>query len=109
MRRVQVQELKQWLDEGKALQLIDTREEEEFKIAAIDGSINIPKAQLQDRYAELDTDIPVVIICRFGTKSGASGRLLISKGFNADLIYLLDGGIYEWATEADTTMPSHLL
>ncbi|MDZ7774565.1 MAG: hypothetical protein U5L09_02595 [Bacteroidales bacterium] len=46
MRRVQVQELKQWLDEGKAVQMVDTREEEEFKIAAIGGSDRHPKAAI---------------------------------------------------------------
>ena len=109
MRRIKVEELKQWLDDNKSLQIIDTREKEEFEIAAIPGSVNIPKVQLPDRLHELRQDKPVVILCRFGMKSAASGRLLISKGFDADLIYLLDGGIYEWATEIDTSMPSHLL
>ena len=109
MRRITVEELKQWLDENKPVQILDTREKEEFEIAAIEGSVNIPKVQLADRLHELEQNKPVVILCRFGTKSSASGRLLISKGFDADLIYLLDGGIYEWATEIDTSMPSHLL
>lgn len=109
MRRITVEELKSWSEENKSFQLLDTREKEEFEIAAIEGSVNIPKQQLQDRVHELDQEKPVVVICRFGTKSAASGRLLISKGFDANLIYLLDGGIYEWATEIDTSMPSHLL
>lgn len=109
MQRITVEKLKQWLDEQKPIQILDTREKEEFELAAIEGSVNIPKLQLNDRLDELDQDKPIVVICRFGTKSAASGRLLISKGFNADLIYLVDGGIYEWATEIDTSMPSHLL
>ena len=80
-----------------------------FEHLMFEGSVNIPKVQLADRLHELEQNKPVVILCRFGTKSSASGRLLISKGFDADLIYLLDGGIYEWATEIDTSMPSHLL
>lgn len=109
MRRITVEELKQWIDEKKTIQILDTREKEEFEIAAIEGSVNIPKLQLKDRLDELDQQKPIVVICRFGTKSAASGRLLIAEGFDDGLIYLVDGGIYEWATEIDTSMPSHLL
>jgi len=109
MRRIKVEELKEWFDKKKEFQILDTREKEEFELAAIEKSINIPKAELQNQYEELNQEKNIIVVCRFGTKSAASARFLISKGFDADKLYLLDGGIYEWAVEIDTEMPSHLL
>lgn len=109
MRRIQVTELKEWIDQGKQLQIIDIREPEEFELAAIAGSVNIPKNKIPHEYEKVKPDVDSVIICRFGTKSAATARFLISKGYNQDMFYLLDGGIYEWASDIDKSMPAHLL
>ncbi len=109
MRRLMVDELKKKLDDREPLQLIDIRDSSEFEGAKIEGSINIPKGQVKERLNELDKTIPVVIICRFGTKSSGIARLLIDNGFGRDSVFILDGGIYEWAVEIDPEMPAHLL
>lgn len=109
MRRINVEELKEWIDKKKIVQILDTREKDEFELAAIENSTNIPKAELLNRFEELNFDTETIVVCRFGTKSAASARFLISKGFDADKLYLLDGGIYEWAVEIDKDMPSHLM
>jgi rhodanese-related sulfurtransferase len=109
MRRIKVEELKDWIDKKKNIQILDTRERDEFELAAIGNSTNIPKAELQNRYEELRFDTDTIVVCRFGTKSAASARFLISKGFDDEKLFLLDGGIYEWAVEIDKNMPSHLL
>ena len=109
MRRLMVDELKKKLDDGESLQLIDIRDSSEFEGAKIEGSVNIPKNEVKERFQELDKDLPVVIICRFGTKSSGIVRLLIDNGFDRNNVLILDGGIYEWAVEIDPEMPAHLL
>lgn len=109
MRRLMVDELKKKLDEREPLQLVDIRERSEFEGAKIEGSVNIPKSEVKERFQELDKSLPVVIICRFGTKSSGIARLLIDNGFDRNSVFILDGGIYEWAVEIDTSLPAHLL
>ncbi|MCF8231580.1 MAG: rhodanese-like domain-containing protein [Bacteroidales bacterium] len=109
MRRLMVEELKQKLDNNEPLQLVDIRDKSEFEEARIEGSINIPRNEIKERYNELDKNVPVVIICRFGTKSSGTVRFLTDNGFDRDRVFILDGGIYEWACEIDTSLPAHLL
>lgn len=109
MKRLMVDELKKKLDQNESLQLVDIREQDEFELAHIAGSVNIPKKFIKDRFPEISKDVPAVIICRFGTKSAGIARILIDNGFENDSVYILDGGIYDWANEIDPSMPAHLL
>lgn len=109
MRRMMVEELKEKLDKNENLQLVDIREKSEFEEAKIEGSFNIPKNEIKDRLDEISKEVPVVIICRFGTKSSGTVRTLIDNGFDYTNVFILDGGIYEWAIEIDTSLPAHLL
>lgn len=104
-----VDELKKKLDNNESLQLLDIRDKDEYELAHIEGSVNIPKNQVKERFTEIDKKIPVVIVCRFGTKSSGIARILIDNGFDRNHVFILDGGIYDWANDIDRSMPAHLL
>lgn len=109
MRRISVQQLNEWITKEKEIQIIDIRDAAEVEIALLPHAINIPKHEIQERYTEISPDIPVIIVCRFGTNSASTIRYLVSKGYDANQLIILDGGIFEWAQEIDPSMPAHLL
>lgn len=87
--------LKQWLDEGKPVQLVDSRTDLEYRQGTIHSAEHAPVTSLPasiDRLA-LDPQIPVVLLCLSGHRSLPGTRLLRSRGIEA---YSMKGGIAAW-------------
>ncbi len=62
--------------------LLDVRTPGEFDGDHIAGAVNIPVAELAERLSELGArDVPVVVYCRSGQRSGRAQKLLLSEGF----------------------------
>ena len=61
--------------------LVDVRTPTEYDNLHIEGTINIPFADLRTRYTELDTDAPTVMICGGGQRSSMAASLLKQRGF----------------------------
>ena len=83
--------------------LIDVREPWEFDICHIEGSLNMPMAQVPLRLDELQEADEIVVICHHGIRS----RQIIwfmQQEFDQPLINL-DGGVDAWAREVDPNMP----
>ncbi|MBK6769800.1 MAG: rhodanese-like domain-containing protein [Ardenticatenales bacterium] len=91
-----VAELKQRLDGGEPLHVIDVRSAAEF---AHDGRIAaahlMPLPVLAERLGELPRDVPIVCVCRSGQRSGLAAELLARHGFTNALN--LTGGMQAWA------------
>ena len=105
MNKMTVKELKQKLDSGEQLKVIDIREPYEVEIASI-GAQHIPMGEIVDRKDELPKDQPVVIHCRSGKRSAAVIETLNElHGF--DNLYNLKGGINAWAEEIDPDIPTY--
>jgi phage shock protein E len=62
-------------------QLLDVRTPEEHRAKHIEGSVNIPVQQLEDRLSELDRSRPVVVYCRSGRRSADATRRLCERGY----------------------------
>lgn len=94
-------QLKQRLDTGEPVILIDVREQYEWSIANLEphGAQLIPLAELPERMASLDPDADIVVYCRSGSRSEAAARHLRANGFAS--VYNLRGGINAWAREVD--------
>ncbi|MCC7128609.1 MAG: ThiF family adenylyltransferase [Microbacteriaceae bacterium] len=90
-------ELKELLDRGTELQLVDIREPFEREIVQIDNSDFIPLGQLPSRLSELRTDVPVVLYCHHGSRSARALRFLREQGL-ANATHLI-GGIDAFARE----------
>lgn len=95
-------ELRQRLDAGEDLVLLDVREADEIALCRIDGSLWIPMGELSRRHVELDPERATVCICHHGVRSarvaGALEHLGFARAFN------LSGGIDRWAEEIEPAM-----
>lgn len=96
-------ELKRWLDEGKPVTLLDTRNDYEVKLGTFKGAI-IPNintfrefpAAVRNLPEELK-DQPVVMFCTGGIRCEKAGPFMEQEGFRN--IYQLDGGILKYFEE----------
>jgi rhodanese-related sulfurtransferase len=92
---ITIKELKERLDKGEALNLIDVREEYEFDEFNI-GAKLIPLGELPDRLNEIEAlkDQEILIHCRSGARSGRAKEYLESEGFSNVRNVL--GGMLAW-------------
>jgi sulfur-carrier protein adenylyltransferase/sulfurtransferase len=100
-----VEELKQRLDRGEKVFVLDVRNPPEFQICRIAGSTFLPLPELPARFQELDSSREIIVHCKSGVRSAKAVAFLREQGFkNARN---LKGGILEWAARIDKTMPSY--
>lgn len=88
------QEVKERLDAGEPVTMLDVREPSETAGGIIPGAIRIPLGQLQARWEEVKDANEIVCYCAMGARSLQAAHFLREKGlFNATS---LDGGISAW-------------
>ena len=95
---ITVDELRQRLDAGEDLLLLDVRTPEDYngEQGHIAGSVLLPVEQLEQRIDELADYLekPVITICRTDRKSSKAARILTQKGF-AD-VRVAKMGMTDW-------------
>jgi adenylyltransferase/sulfurtransferase len=96
--QMSVKELKQRLDAGDDLLVLDVREPFEYQIANI-GATLIPQGEVPQRIAEIDPAREIVVHCRSGSRSQRIAEFLASSGYTR--VSNLAGGIRAWADEID--------
>ena len=106
MGEITATELKQRLDNGDNIQIIDVREDNEVAIARIPNSVHIPLGQVLNRVAEIDPDRETVVHCKMGGRSARAIDALKRAGFKGNLVNL-KGGIIAWSNEVDPTVPKY--
>ena len=106
MEEITATELKQRLDKGDDIQIIDVREPNEVAIARIPNSVHIPLGQVLSRMREIDTKRDAVIHCKMGGRSARAIEALTRLGFEGKLINL-KGGIIAWSDEVDPSVPKY--
>jgi adenylyltransferase/sulfurtransferase len=99
---ITVEELKQKLDLGENITLLDVREPHEWPISDLPEAIKIPLGQLQQRYSELAQDADLVVYCRTGGRSAQAVQFLQQRGYGKAAN--LTGGINRWAEAIDLSM-----
>ncbi|HZD69233.1 MAG TPA: adenylyltransferase/sulfurtransferase MoeZ [Actinomycetes bacterium] len=98
-------ELRELLDEGRPIALIDVREPAEWQINRLPGAKLIPLAELPSRLTELPQTEPVVVYCKSGVRSAEALALLKQSGFSTSKH--LGGGIASYARTVDPDMPQY--
>lgn len=93
---ISASELKQRLDSGNGLTVVDVRERDEFVQGHIPDAIFIPRGylELQIEQHQPDRDKPLVIYCAGGVRSALAARNLKDMGY-ANVISLI-GGFNGW-------------
>ncbi len=99
-------ELKQRLDNGEDIQIVDVREADEVAVAKLPNSIHIPLAQVLNRMAEIDPARETVVHCKMGGRSARAIEALKRSGFTGKLLNLA-GGITAWSNDVDPTVPKY--
>jgi sulfur-carrier protein adenylyltransferase/sulfurtransferase len=97
-------ELRELLDSGKKLALIDVREPAEWDIVHIDGAQLIPQSLIDsgEGLAKLPQDRMPVLYCKTGVRS-ARALVVVRKAGFSDAVHL-QGGIVAWAQQMQPDM-----
>ena len=106
MEEITATELKNRMDAGDDIQLIDVREPNENAFAKIEGAKLIPLGQIIQRMDELDDTRETVVHCKMGGRSATAIQALRRAGYKGELKNL-KGGITAWSDEVDSTVPKY--
>lgn len=106
MEEISATELKQKLDNGDDIQIIDVRQPDEHDFARIPGSKLIPLGEVVSRISEIDSSKDAVIHCKMGGRSAKAIEALNKAGFPGKL-FNLRGGITAWSNEVDPKVPKY--
>ncbi len=97
------QELKQWLDENRDFQLLDTRNTYEIDSGTFDTAMTLDIENFRDlpdaveqavACGKLDPDKPVVAFCTGGVRCEKAAPWMSNRGFKE--VYQVDGGILRY-------------
>lgn len=100
-------QLKERLDRGDNVTIIDVREPHEWQIANLEkhGARLIPLGQFADRVGELNAADDIIVHCKMGGRSAKAYEVLKKAGFTK--IKNLKGGILAWADTVDRSLPKY--
>jgi len=98
-------ELKEWIDAGKPIELVDVREPAEYEIVSIPGSRLVPKGEILsgNALASLPQDRQIVLYCKSGVRSAEALAAVKAAGFR-DAVHV-QGGVVSWVRHVDPSLP----
>ncbi len=98
-------QLRAWSDAGKPYLLLDVREPDELRLAALPGALNVPMREIPSRLAEVPGTGPIVVVCHYGERSARVAGFLAVSGFGE--VYNLEGGLDAYAAQIDPSVPRY--
>ena len=96
VKHCSVEQVKQWLDQGRGPTIIDVREESEYAAGRIPTAMHLSKGIIE-RDIELrvpDPDSPLVLYCGGGFRSALAAENLERMGYTH--VLSMDGGWTGW-------------
>ena len=94
--------LKQWLDEGRPITLLDTRNDYEIRMGTFRGAVPAGIENFRDfpdavrRLPPALKDQPIVMFCTGGIRCEKAGPFMVREGFE---VFQLEGGILKYFEE----------
>ena len=105
VREIQVGEAYALLEQNEAY-ILDVRELDEFEIASIPDTLQIPMHQVPHNTASLPVHKKCLVMCHHGMRSAHVIRFLQQeKGFTN--LYNVSGGIDAWSLKIDPSIPRY--
>ncbi len=98
-------EIKQRLDAGENLLLVDVREPDELMAASLDGAAEYPMSLARDWINSLPRDRELVVFCHHGVRSMQVALALVQRGHTN--VTNMSGGIEAWSDEVDRSVPKY--
>lgn len=79
---IEVTELKERLDKGESLHILDVRNQDEFDAYNINGKL-IPVGEIAEKVSEIEDwkEEEVIVHCKAGGRSARAKKFLESQGF----------------------------
>ena len=105
VRQMTPVQLKERLDAGDDLLILDVRQRHEWEISNLEplGAKLIPQSEIMGHIDEFDQNQEIVVQCRSGVRSANVIMIMQQLGFRN--LWNLDGGINRWAEEVDLSLP----
>lgn len=91
-----VHELKEKLDRGDDILVLDVRGKEEWEHSHVPGSMNIYVGHLEERTHEIPRDRLVAVMCTVGHMAGMGASILLRAGFTN--VYNVLGSHRAWVS-----------
>jgi rhodanese-related sulfurtransferase len=91
------EEIRQRLERGEALNLIDVREYDEVAQGMIPGARHIPLGELPERHSEIEQTGEIILVCRSGSRSGRACDYLSQLGYTG--IKNMTGGMLAYGQD----------
>jgi rhodanese-related sulfurtransferase len=101
-------EVRQRMDAGEPIRLIDVREPAEFALARIQGAEPIPMGTVPSRLQHLDAaadEATLIVFSHHGVRSLNVANWLREQGVTA--CQSMAGGIHRWSEEVDPAVPRY--
>jgi rhodanese-related sulfurtransferase len=89
--QISAEDLHEMVTGSEKFILLDVRAPLEFEDEHIEGAINIPVADLRERYTELKKEDAIILHCSSGNRSSLGVSILRQKGFKN--LYNVAGGM----------------
>ena len=102
---IDVVDLKQRLDRGDPIFVLDVREPHEYQICSLPDTVLIPLGDLPKRVNELNSADDIVVHCKSGMRSAKAVDFLKKTGFRK--VKNLKGGILAWSDRVDPSVPKY--
>ena len=122
IQTVTVQDVQRALENGSDIVVVDVRDPHEWDISAIDGTLRIPKPDIQlakngiqagrklweeTALKDIPRDKTLYVHCRSGVRSADSIAYLSEVGYDLERMFNVEGGILAWADEIDPGMAKY--
>jgi glyoxylase-like metal-dependent hydrolase (beta-lactamase superfamily II)/rhodanese-related sulfurtransferase len=92
--QITVNELAEWLEQGRQVNVIDVREHSEWLEGHIKGAIHLPMLEAAARRAEVPAEGPTAVLCAGGLRSSTAISAL--KRFGLQGFHNVTGGMTAW-------------
>ena len=100
-----VRTLRDRLQRGEDICLLDVREPFEVEVAQVEGALAIPMGQIPGRLDEIPRDRTVAVMCHHGIRSRQVASWLHAQGYSK--IENVAGGIDAWSLDVDPQVPRY--
>jgi len=104
---ITARDLKNMMDAGDPIFVVDVREPNEYEIVSIPGATLIPKGEFVSGAAleRLPQDKRIVLHCKSGARSAEALAIVQNAGFS-DAVHV-GGGVLAWVSQIDPILPTY--
>ncbi|GGC79440.1 rhodanese-like domain-containing protein [Thalassobacillus devorans] len=98
MKSLTAEQVKEIMEQGEQLNIVDVREVGEVSQGKVPGAVNIPLHLLEFRKDELDKNKNYIMVCRSGGRSGQATQFLDQYGYD---VTNMEGGMMSWTGKVE--------